>query len=342
MNTNRTRSGSNQPPLPNRLLDKFTRPVKDLWKKVDFFRSDILNAGDSWDGRVFIPYNEWFRFLSRDFPGMNSPQARLYIANNLSALAAWRPTQDIIRFDPDLYASLIRTELTGNMPATIIKRLPAWGIYVESPGLTMFGAGFEGFFAHLDLCNEPGLMLLGLHFITADMAASHLMLPLGEWSLLEAVDKTNEDFVRGAKKLNRDIDLSLLPRVEDGLAQAINLLVYVCSYGLGGDMRAGAPGSRSRPEPRKIRGVLRFFPPDKPVLRLLGAEFGEQIRKYTVQREAGDRHAAPRPHIRRAHWHGYWEGPIKRESEKPREFRVRWLPPIPVGAPAGDGEAQGK
>lgn len=39
-------------------------------------------------------------------------------------------------------------------------------------------------------------------------------------------------------------------------------------------------------------------------------------------------HAGPRPHVRRAHWHGFWSGP--RKSEKQRTFSVQWLPPIAV------------
>ena len=33
-----------------------------------------------------------------------------------------------------------------------------------------------------------------------------------------------------------------------------------------------------------------------------------------------------RPHVRRAHWHGYWYGP--REGE--RNFKLKWLPPVAV------------
>ena len=33
-----------------------------------------------------------------------------------------------------------------------------------------------------------------------------------------------------------------------------------------------------------------------------------------------------RPHIRRAHWHGFWHGP----REGTRSFKLKWIPPIPV------------
>ena len=37
----------------------------------------------------------------------------------------------------------------------------------------------------------------------------------------------------------------------------------------------------------------------------------------------------PRPHIRRAHWHTYWQGP--HGDPKNRTKSVRWMPPITVG-----------
>ena len=45
---------------------------------------------------------------------------------------------------------------------------------------------------------------------------------------------------------------------------------------------------------------------------------------------------AKRPHIRRAHWHGYWAGPRKPKLDMPedqqqRRFFYHWLHPMIVG-----------
>lgn len=332
-------SKKKQTPLPLELLTRFTRAADGLWKKVDLFRAALEEEISPWDRRVFIPYNSWYEFLRREFPRLADMGLMVYITQNLSALGAWRPTQDIIRFDPDLYAALVKTELTGNLPSDILQRLPAWGVYIEAPALEFSGRSYEGFFANLDLCNEPGLVLLSLHLLDAGLETSHVMLPLGEWSLGEAVEKTNDDFRRGAALSRQPVRESSLLRLESGLVQALNLLIYVCSHGLaeGGRWGVSAGGGAGA---KKVRGVLRFFPPDKPRIRHMGGEFGDQIRKFERLSAAGasDGHARPRPHIRRAHWHGYWQGPIKRkDSEKPRQFSVRWLPPIPVGWLDDDG-----
>ncbi|MGC6378155.1 hypothetical protein ACNO7L_10190 [Bisgaard Taxon 45] len=44
-------------------------------------------------------------------------------------------------------------------------------------------------------------------------------------------------------------------------------------------------------------------------------------------------HKTRRPHIRRAHWHGYWTG--KRDEPENRKFDLKWLPPFAVGLKDG-------
>jgi hypothetical protein len=41
----------------------------------------------------------------------------------------------------------------------------------------------------------------------------------------------------------------------------------------------------------------------------------------------GGSHAAPAPHLRRAHWHTYWTGPMDGE----RRQVLKWLAPMAVG-----------
>lgn len=51
----------------------------------------------------------------------------------LGALVAWRPTKGIYRFHPELYESLIETDLEGDVPADVLLRLPGWAVYIETP-----------------------------------------------------------------------------------------------------------------------------------------------------------------------------------------------------------------
>lgn len=56
-----------------------------------------------------------------------------------------------------------------------------------------------------------------------------------------------------------------------------------------------------------------------------GVAIGRQLRA-AAKAETGAAHKGPRPHIRRAHWHGYWLGP----RAGGQRFELRWLPPIAV------------
>lgn len=328
------RDNTREIPLPSRFLARFTGFAKDIWKYVDVFRHDQEAHGETWDRRVFIPFNDWFKFIDVYYKHIRDPSLRTLVAKHLASLSAWRPTQDIIRFDNDLYSSLVKTSLTGKMPAEILQRLPAWGIYIESPALQIFGKSVEGFFVNLETCYDPNIILLDINYIDNALDSNQVFLPIGDWSVQQAIDKWNADFSEASQRVNGSVNEKSLLKMDDGLVQSLNLLIYVCSYGFWG-AASNEPGlvTQTRAAPRKVKGIWRFFPPDKPTIRKIGDEFGELIRKYNKarQQEASEHHASPRPHIRRAHWHGYWQGPIKKESEKPRQFNVRWLPPIPVG-----------
>lgn len=51
----------------------------------------------------------------------------------LGALAAWRMTQSIYRFDPNVFAAVWETPIEGDLPVDMLYRLPEWCVYVETP-----------------------------------------------------------------------------------------------------------------------------------------------------------------------------------------------------------------
>jgi len=78
-------------------------------------------------------------------------------------------------------------------------------------------------------------------------------------------------------------------------------------------------------------GDRDFVRADHPIFRIAGiTRRGHDIRQERAHgKPSGGTHARPRPHIRRAHWHGFWIGPKLRPTE--RRMDVRWMPPLPVG-----------
>jgi len=104
----------------------------------------------------------------------------------------------------------------------------------------------------------------------------------------------------------------------------IALILYICSEEP--DYKGGAP---SLPQPKKTKKGWRLFPPDKPTVWVVGETIGNQIRTFSGPQ--GGTHQGPRPHVRSAHWHGFWTGP--RDGEQ--KFIYKWLPPTPVNV-SGD------
>ena len=107
--------------------------------------------------------------------------------SRLAALGAWRVTRGIYRFDPDLYAALIDTPLTGDLPDALLYRLPSWGIYVETPGLTYAGFPLLGYYAHL---NQHQNGSTELRLVIDSDHETHLFpvpIPLGHGSLMNAL-----------------------------------------------------------------------------------------------------------------------------------------------------------
>lgn len=316
---------------PQALLAQAGKAFPGIWRRVDEYRAQRGKSLPEWPEYVFLPLAGWCAILC-DFFHVDELHGPLQAAlQGLSCVGTWRPSQDIIRFDADVYISLAATGLAGDLPVEIFKRLPAWGVYVEAPGLVHGGAQHQGFFAHLEWDANTGHEELRLYFASATGGFLPAILHLGPWDLQQACQESNAYAVE--TNTAHGIDVSdMRPLVPDtGLETALNLLLYVCAYGFGDREGWSATGRVTYPSAKKVKTGWRLFPPDRPRLHTLGTVYGQQIRQAATT-GAGRHHSGPRPHVRRAHWHSFWSGPIKPRPgiESARRLTVRWLPPIPV------------
>jgi hypothetical protein len=129
------------------ILDQFSPLYPSAWKQVDEFRSSRKEMGD-WPDRCFLPLAGTYAIVSKG-KALQSANWVQHVGV-LGALAAWRVTQGIYRFDPTTFDALWKTLVTGDIPTQVLFHLPEWCVYIPTPDQTWQGSTLNGFFAHLE------------------------------------------------------------------------------------------------------------------------------------------------------------------------------------------------
>ncbi len=319
-------------PLPLRLMQEIGKRFPDVWRKADFMRSMKGSELPEWNGDIFLPQAAWID-IGKEILGKAELDVNdIFFIQLVAAVAAWRPAQDIIRYDRDVYQSLVEMPLDGTLPSQILVHLPSWCIYVDTPdGIEVEGDTWSGFFAMSGYDARHGIHILRILFLKDNFGLLIKDIPLGEWNLRQALE-----FLRNKAEASLEVIGVKLPVSDSdeyaGVRSALNLLIYLCAYGVSDKEGAGLE-SAHYPTPQKVKTGWRLFPPDKPRVVILGTAFGEKIRSVSHSDTVHGSHQGPRPHIRRALWHSYWTGP-----KEERRLVPRWLPPIPVAMVDDDKE----
>lgn len=302
------------------------------WRLFDQCRQDRGVDLPDWPDYVYCPMAASYAIVSGG--GSNRISTSLIAdVGRLAAVAAWRVTQGVFRFDPTLYASLIDTEIKGDLPCDMLRRLPAWCVYIETPGHVWGSLSVFGFFAHLEWDSNTGREELRL-LMDCEEALIPVPIHLGPWSLEEALNRSFSEAVRQGVIHGNTREASLMSSTKaqaaketsDSLAPLLSLLLYLCAENA--DLGEHRP---SYPKPKRTKEGWRLFPPDKPTTWEVGVRIGAALRKAyqqaefnqpSVDSETG--RARPRGHVRHAHWHTFLHG----EGRSKR--KLKWMPPIPV------------
>ena len=323
------------------------------WKEANIIRAN-RERFPSWPNWCYLPMSAWGTIVCKD----DEKSRSFDFARELSkvgTLGAWRATQGIYRFDNTLLEMIASTPVEGDLPCEVLYCFPEWCVYVETPDMRYMGDSLYGFFAHLDFNPDMGGTTL-IFLLDTEKNFVTMPIDIGPWSLKESMQR----MYRTAFKPEIDFLLASLPGSDNSellhevnatgdaawepvrpIAESLlSLLLYLCSQNAEiGD------GSRRPANPAPRIGTLgpRKFVPDHPKTWNVGVRLGSAIRHaQSAETVAGDgTHAQPRPHIRRAHWHGYWSGPTKFPDGTAiprvnRKFDLRWLPPIAVNVDSFD------
>lgn len=329
-------------------------------KRREEWPADILLPKHAWRGICTYVHNISTDEYLRNSVQMNNKTERIRF------LATWAKTQGIYRFDPDIYADLISAPLTGELPSELLKNMPEWCIYLETPTLNlMAGKACRGCWVMLDYDAGPDgansryelnvmfdlVLPEGVDFPFATVAT----IPLGDKSLQEVMDeykksglgalgqpndrafsKVQSAFAIDAMDINAVVD-----DLSEILSQVLSLVLYICTQNDYGDVEGGQP---SRPNPQRTKKGIRLFAPATPKLWDVGVRLGSAVRRAKREAHAADsggqERAGVRPHIRTHHWQGFRIGKMKDEDgnhipSHKRGLIVRFIPSIPVAMPEG-------
>jgi hypothetical protein len=245
----------------------------------------------------------------------------------LAAMYAWRQGRGIYRYDAELAEAVAASDLPSDIGTDMLFRLPEWGAYIEPAGA--LGDTIVGLWVHLswDVARECAELRFVWDTAPDDGGGGSLEIlpvPLGHASLAAAMDAAMDNAnTKAARAGLTDSDLHALDGPADFnfdlIRRAVLLVLYLCTddADVSNPDRPGTLPRRAM-QPRTTEAHWE-----------VGYRIGTALRASRAANAGGHggTHAAPAPHLRRAHWHTYWTGP----KDGPRHRVLKWLAPITVG-----------
>ncbi|MFW8652100.1 AcrVA2 family anti-CRISPR protein [Vibrio diabolicus] len=302
---------------PSHHLNTISKQYPGIWKHVEHFRKGKGKDLGDWPDWCFLPMAASCAIAGSGGGLSFSPGTDI---SSISALIAWRYTQGIYCFEPEVYADIAKTVVDKEIPADVLYRLPEWGVYVELQDVE----GVCGFFAHLEFDVKTKSSELRLLLDTEEMLTP-IILHLGDWGVEEAINKSLDVSCSNAPWLS-GIRSELLEWQSKMARKCLSLLLYICSEEPDIERVEGNLPTYAKPE--KVKKGYKFFAPKKPKIWNVGKKIAHAVSSTSFDWKGGT-HANPKAHIRRAHWHGYWTG---QRNSVDRKFIYKWIPTMIVNS----------
>ena len=270
---------------PGKILATFSRLYPDAWKVVDEFRANRKGLGN-WPDWCFLPLAGTYAIVSKgtSIPSLDRSQN----IGVLGALAAWRVTQGVYRFDPSILDALWETPVTGDIPTEVLFHLPEWCVYVSTPGKTWHGAALHGVFAHLEHdVNDKRTELRFVLDVTGPGGDDLVVMPvhLGKGGVGEGIAAMVQETARHTP-VSVQMPDGLVEELTDDVSPLVSLVLYLCSQAA--EVRVGGGGVQRPfpPQPVKTKKGLRLFPPERPTPWEVGYRLDDALRTAQVGHEA--------------------------------------------------------
>lgn len=303
---------------------------------------------DEWADWCFLPYEIWLA-MAAQFSSV--PKEQAIIASFLNTFGTWRYSQGIYRFDQDFYTAIADSDFSGNLPSEVLLRLPEWCVYIETPKLRYVDAEIDGFFAYLDDDRRNHQIKLHLTLIEHDSSSPTELLTfpiqLGNWSVEEAYKRFVHSTLQYMKSAQVSaaqiykIDSAFSATELESIAiikKMISLLLYLCTDAPDLSNRTEPEQLPRFPQPKEVKGGVRYFPAEKTRIYDVGLSLGQKLRQALERMPSAPTGQHVRSHLRRGHWQGYWHGPRNSSVPDARKCIPHWIHPLFVRGGADQNE----
>jgi hypothetical protein len=306
-------------------------------------RKRLLTLGYSWPEWSWIPYTMVLNDVYRDLQGILSPAATL---GDLEAIVVsavpvlnWLPGRIAVRYDPDIVDTFVATPIDHKIPTQALYRLPSFGLFLDCPWLAE-GAGVFACIdpGRIDVApgDDPieGIDELVLTFVlpanVPPVIQASIWFPEGSiTAALEAQDRQPRlpGVVREALRADRGTVSDYFGQpFSQVISTVVSMLLYLCVQD---------PDITTRPLPVQAPSTTYNRAQTEVTVLEAGWRVGSALRSARARYASSDSEATGHhvvPHLRRAHWHSYWAGPL---TAPERTLLVYYLSPIQVATPQG-------
>jgi hypothetical protein len=296
------------------------------------FRASRGKSLKAWADWCFMPVAGAYAIVSGGRDLMPGEHDKVIDVSIVAALAAWRMTRGIYRFDETIFNALWDTPIDSTIPVDVLYRLPEWCVYIETPSQINTAFAMRGFFAYLEEDANTGAEELRI-IVDANAGLLPFFVHLTRGTILEGIEASLIEARHQAQKQGAQFNVPIAQHAKEQaaiLAPMVSLLLYLCSVNSEVRDAKGTDRQPRYPSATKTKHGKKLLPAQSPTSWEVGFRMGAAIRHAQEQERSeaqGGGHASPRPHIRRAHFHSFWTG--KRDSDE-RKITLKWLPPIAV------------
>lgn len=344
-------------PSPIKWLKYCAKKYPNVWKEIENIRKHKGKNGISkWPNWCYCPTSYVSKLISPKAPRSRSSINSSFIASRdeinafiaTTILTSWRRTQGIYRINSELFDSLVSTKITDDIPVEVLYHFPEWSVYIEFPENQeneLFHPSTKGFFAYLDynLFYSSAMLVILEDYGDRVHHYSIFLKDTIKGSLEETMRIAENDAIR----LGHSIDeykkeigdpKEAVKSIIKTLSPFVSILLYLCSEAADIKNQNDSTFSHHQIKSRSLKSEFSNLPIYSPKVWEVGYRVGPTLNANKSQPtqpiESGNVNEPDspnnpngvRPHVRRAHYHGYWVG-----SGQEKKFILKWLYPILVG-----------